>query len=84
MHSSDGIKPVRDLWKNGALFLLQPSLTLSLSFLFLMSVTASDSGWQLPGVLKANITAKDELQVCQTCKHALITHFPALTMGSLH
>lgn len=91
MHSSDGIKPVRDLWKNGAhsgaLFLLQPSLThplFSVAFLFLISVTASDSGWQLPGFLKANITAKDELQVCQTCKQALITHFPALTTGSLH
>lgn len=40
-------------------------------------MTASDSGWQPPGFLKANITAKDELQVCQACKHALITHFPA-------
>lgn len=63
-------------------FLLHPSLCLvslfSLSlFFFLVSVTASDSGWQPPGFLKANITAKDELQVCQACKHALITHFPA-------
>lgn len=62
-------------------FLLHPSLCLAsffsllLSLFFLVSVTASDSGWQPPGFLKANITAKDELQVCQTCKHALITHF---------
>lgn len=56
-------------------FLLHPSLCLSFLSLFLVSVTASDSGWQPPGFLKANITAKDELQVCQTCKHALITHF---------
>lgn len=40
-------------------------------------MTAGDSGWQPPGFLKANITAKDELQVCQACKHVLITHFPA-------
>lgn len=83
MHSNDGIKPVRDFWKNGthsgALFSTSP-LSLPRFFLFsffLVSVTASDSGWQPPGFLKANITAKDELQVCQTCKHALITHFPA-------
>ncbi len=80
MHSDDGIKPVRDFWKNGthsaALFSTSPlSLLVSLSSLVL--VTASDSGWRPPGFLKANITAKDELQVCQTCKHALITHFPA-------
>lgn len=58
-------------------FLFALSLSLSLSFfsLCLVSVTASDSGWQPLGFLKANITAKDELQVCQTCKHALITHF---------
>lgn len=84
MHSNDGIKPVRDFWKNGthsgALFSTSP-LSLPRSSLFspsfFLSVTASDSGWQPPGFLKANITAKDELQVCQTCKHALITHFPA-------
>lgn len=60
-------------------FLLHPSLCLVSLFspFFLVSVTASDSGWQPPGFLKANITAKDELQVCQACKHALITHFPA-------
>lgn len=76
MHSIDGIKPVRDFWKNGAqwssLFYFTP---LCLRSFFPVSVTASDSGWQPPGFLKANITAKDELQVCQTCKHALITHF---------
>ena len=74
MHGNDGIKPVRDFWKNGAhsgaLFstspLLSLSLSLSLRFLFFffslplppVSVTASDSGWQPPGFLKANITAK--------------------------
>lgn len=61
-------------------FLLHPSLCLVSFFSLppsLVSVTGSDSSWQPPGFLKANITAKDELQVCQTCKHALITHFPA-------
>lgn len=87
MHSNDGIKPVRDFleeWhtQRRSFFYFTPlSLSPSLSFFplpfFLVSVTASDSGWQPPGFLKANITAKDELQVCQTCKHALITHFPA-------
>lgn len=83
MHGNDGIKPVRDFWKNGAhsgaLFstsplpslslslslpfsFLPPSLSVFFSFFFLplppVSVTASDSGWQPPGFLKANITAK--------------------------
>lgn len=69
MHGNDGIKPVRDFWKNGAhsgaLFSTSPLPSLSpFSFLFFflplppVSVTASDSGWQPPGFLKANITAK--------------------------
>lgn len=66
-----------DFWKNGthSSSSTSPLALFSLFLLSVVSVAAGDSGWQPPGFFKANITAKDELQVCQACKHALITLF---------
>lgn len=88
MHGNDGIKPVRDFWKNGAhsgaLFSTSPLPSLSpFSFLFFFFLSLP-SRWQpvtvagsRPASWRQTLQRKDELQVCQTCKHALITHFPA-------